>query len=124
MTAAAQLSPVDETTQLLTEWSRWARQGHGLGHLLWPSQTPFRRLTGGGVPSALISDPVALAVDDCVSRLIELDEEAGQIIVAYFLAQRNLCRVARELKMSRHKCRARLDGAVAWICGRLDRPHY
>jgi DNA-directed RNA polymerase specialized sigma24 family protein len=121
MTAAAQLSPVDETSALLTQWARWARQGNGLGNLLWPGQTPFQRLRGSTVPTAAISDPAAAEVDYCVSRLAELDKEAGAVVIKHFLLGKSIRRISREEKLTSRAVSIRLNAGVAWIAGRLDR---
>ena len=76
------------------------------------------------MPEPLISDPVAAEVDASVSRLCDLDPEAGGVIVDYFLLGRSVARIAREGKLTRHKAHQRLDAGVAWIAGRLDREEY
>ena len=124
MTAAAQLSPIDETSHLLTEWSRWARQGNGLGHLLYPGTTPYQRLRGSTLPGAAISDPVASEIDFCVSRLCDLDKEAGEVLVRHFLMGQSIHKIAREEKLDRRAVTVRLNAGVAWIAGRLDREEY
>jgi len=124
MTAARQLSPVDETSHLLTEWARWARQGNGLGNLLWPGQTTFQRLRGSTVPTAAISDPVAAEVDYSVSRLCDLDKESGAVVVKHFLLGKSIRKISREEKLTTRAASIRLNAGVAWIAGRLDREEY
>ncbi|MEJ2533878.1 MAG: antiterminator Q family protein [Halioglobus sp.] len=116
--------PYDPTTHLLTEWAARSRSGHGLAKLRYPEQTPFQALRGSSVRTPLINDETAQAVDAAVARLCDLDREGGEVLVAYFIERKPLTRIARQCGMNRWQAQGRLDAAVAWISGRLDREEY
>ena len=81
-------------------------------------------MAGYSVPEAAISDAVAGEIDHCVSRLVDLDKEAGAVIVKYFLLRESVHKIAREAKIDRRTATIRLNAGVAWIAGRLDREEY
>lgn len=69
------------TRGLLTQWGRWVRSG---GSGVSSYRCPLGRLRGGGVPSPVITDDVALRVDAEVLALKARMPTTGTAVELYY----------------------------------------
>lgn len=102
---------------LLVEWARWHRTNSGevVGY---PSRTAFDRLRGSSLPSAMITDDDASAVDAAVARLGARCPDQAQVLREYYLHRRSLAAVARAHATDRRNVARTLacaETAVEWI---------
>ena len=67
----------------LCEWGKWAR-GSVDGNC-YPNQTPFRRLMGGQIGQAVMSDEEAVRIDAAITALGRHDKEAKEFAVTHYV---------------------------------------
>lgn len=109
---AVSINVFDDTEYLLQQWARWARS-HNLGE--YPSMTPFRRLSGGGIGAARITDEMAMQVDRAIAQLKKQEPLIGQLLSRYYLCNGNLSRVLEQFDFDRRAAMQMLSAGVAWI---------
>lgn len=107
----------DDTDFLLQQWARWAWR-HKLGG--YPSMTPFRRMAGGIVSSPMITDNVALQVDQAIAQLKKREPDIGRVVSRYYLHGGNMSEVLRRSKVSRRVAMQLLNAGIAWIDATLE----
>lgn len=82
-------------------------------NLGYPRQTPERRLRGGGVPSALISDELAMWVDHCVAGV--QPQRARDAVVLWWVCNATQRRLCRDLRCRHTTAQQLLDDAHSQI---------
>ena len=107
-----------DTRWLLEQWARWSNVNPGLS-LAYPNATPFRRLLGTTVPSALISDEEAEMVDRAVAKLLCRHPQMGKVVALYYLSGCNVSWVAKAMGIYRQKANELLQSGTAWLDGVL-----
>ncbi len=119
-----------ELEYFLNLWGVWARVGGGT-HLGYPSMTVEQAAKLGSkstIPAHLAENPEAEAVERAVSALQRFDALKAQVIRAHYVGVQEGGRiyrvkakeVMRVLKMRRSWYYRNLDGARAWVAGRLS----
>ena len=83
---------------MLLEWGRWSRSDKRLGY---PSCTPFERLRGGGIASAMVTDDTASLVDMAVSSLKRANLSQARALKWYYVKNLPLHLIARKLRVDR-----------------------
>lgn len=104
-----------DTEFLLDQWGRWRKEGMGVPRLACANSGP------SNLPSACITDDVALAIDAAVSRLTCRDKQMGQFILIYYGDKRPALWIGREHGMGEAKARELIKAGVAWLDGFLER---
>lgn len=120
-----------EIEKTLTQWGIWARTGNGIkvqhhsiniiGRLMidqgkkdpWATEEDSR-------PAVTISDDEAERVDRIVSRLIQKDREAGEMVTSVYLLGASTATASEHLKINRKRGAKSLDRGVGYVDGVLD----
>lgn len=109
------------TRGLLTQWGRWVRSG---GSGVSSYRCPLGMLRGGGVPSPVITDDVALRVDAEVLALKARMPQVGQAVQIYY-SRHGITyeQVARVMRMNTSRSRRTVRDLVLagehWLDARL-----
>lgn len=109
-----------ETDVKLKQWGIWARNS-GI-YCGFPNATPFRRLAGQQVGSAIISDVEGSEIDQAVSTLEEFDKDAKLFTVFYYVHGID-CHEMKSTKLKAGKSKAfQLKNiALSWVSAQLYR---
>jgi DNA-directed RNA polymerase specialized sigma24 family protein len=114
-----------ETTAVqwkLVEWARWRHAGAGV-NIGYPTQTPFRRLLGGSVATAMIADEEGEKIDRAVSRLLDRCRDQGEVLVLYYVEGMTVQTVARKQRLSYEHARrllAQAETAIDYMITPVD----
>lgn len=98
---------------LLTQWVRWNRYGEGSGTLLGS-------LVGGGLPSPVISDDEALAINTILGEMLARMPERANATLIFYNSDRNYSAVADRMEISRTRATSLVNEGVAWVDGKID----
>src|SRR5574343_849381 len=101
----------------LAQWGIWVRTGGGVMPRI--SSQPLAGMSG--LPSADLSDDMALAIDGAVARLMARESGrgarpgAGEVLVACYVLDMDCRRAAERLKTTRQKISEMRRIGEAWV---------
>ncbi|QGU87973.1 antiterminator Q family protein [Erwinia sorbitola] len=105
---------------LLERWGGWAASGeYGLGYS--SVAAGFRGLVGAHSMMRLnCSDHDGLILDSCISRLVKVNKEQHDILVAHYLYQISLRSIARRRRCADGTIRKQIQTAEGFVSGVLS----
>ncbi len=105
---------------LLERWGGWAAAGqHGLGYA--SVAAGFRGLVHArGVKRPVCSDNDGMILDGCISRMMKVNKEQHDILVAHYLYQISLRSIARRRRCADGTVRKQIQTAEGFVCGVLS----
>lgn len=98
----------------LGQWARWSFIDGG-GAAGYPSSTPFRKLLGGSLPSAMISDEEAQLIDTIVAQLRQHHPTIAKAIKTYYRNGCNVTKTAQMMETDRHKVDQYIKQGIMWV---------
>ncbi|PMY37341.1 antitermination protein Q [Pseudomonas sp. GW456-L14] len=113
--------PLGDTEYLLEQWGWWRMDGMGVpGYVSQLAAVMSQRNPVKSMKAYVITDDVALVVDQLLARLIKRDQQMGDFVWLYFGSKWPANRIGRENSMSERKAWELIKAGVGWIDGALD----
>ena len=87
-------------SRLLHEWAKWV-MAESEGRIDYPSRTPFNRMTGGGLPSSLLSNDEAEDICTAMAWMARHKPMLSDVLERHYIQRQSVSKIARERKEDR-----------------------